>query len=50
MLHFTVQRRLRTAEEADHLAWQQPAVVPATLALPGVALLHSDHWYLHEEP
>lgn len=57
MLHFAVQQRPRTAEEAYRLAWQQAAIAPCTLALPGVALrnharalLYTDRWFLREQP
>lgn len=57
MLHFTVQQRPRTVNEAYHLAWQQAAIAPCTLTLPGVALrnharalLHADRWFLREQP
>jgi hypothetical protein len=55
MLHFLVQRRPHSVADAYRLAWQQAAVAPDTLALPGVALrnharalLQTDRWFLKQ--
>ncbi|MBF0377438.1 MAG: DUF4253 domain-containing protein [Desulfamplus sp.] len=57
MLHFVVDRRPSTPNEAFHLAWQHNMVAPCTTILQGVsirdharALLHTNKWFLHERP
>mgnify|MGYP002279999387 FL=1 len=57
MLEFIVQRVPTDAEAAFQLAWEQSAIAPCTVILPGVslreharALLQSQRWFLHERP
>lgn len=57
MLHFSVNRRPATIDEAFRLAREQEALAPCTTALPGISLrdhartlLTADKWFLHERP
>ncbi|WP_455210808.1 DUF4253 domain-containing protein [Kaarinaea lacus] len=57
MLHFDVQRKPESIDDAFRLAWEQEALAPCTTALPGEslrdharALLAADKWFLHERP
>lgn len=57
MLQLQVKTRPHNYREALELAWQQEALAPCTLALPGVelfehawALLEVERWFLHERP
>jgi hypothetical protein len=57
MLQMSVGRSPDNLEEAFNLAWEQFAIAPCTLLLPGVrlrehacALLAVQRWFLHERP
>ncbi len=57
MLQLNVKQRPTSPEAAFELAWEQYALAPCTLILPGVSLrdhartlLAVDQWFLHERP
>jgi Domain of unknown function (DUF4253) len=57
MLQFQVGLKPATPEAAFELAWEQIALAPCTIQLPGIsireharALLQCDRWFLHERP